>query len=66
MILLHGHADGQIVDDGNHLAQMLGKQPVKQDLVAIVQSRQIDVLAQRIRQTFVLDIGALDLTSPAC
>ena len=62
MVLLHRHADRQIVDDGNHFAQVLGKQPVKQHLVAVVQGGQIDVLAQRIRQPLVLDVGALDLS----
>ena len=61
MVLLHRHADGQIVDDRDHFAQVLGKQPVKQHLVAVVQGRQVDVLAQRIRQPLVLDVGALDL-----
>ena len=66
VVLLHRHADGQIVDDGDHFAQMLGKQPVKQHLVAVVQGGQVDVLAQRIGQPLVLDVGALDLSSPAC
>ena len=63
VVLLHRHADRQIVDDGDHFAQVLRKQPVKQHLVAIVQGGQIDVLAQRIRQPLVLDVGALDLIS---
>ncbi len=62
VVLLHRHADGQIVDDGDHFAQVLGKQPVKQHFVAVVQGGQIDVLAQRIRQPLVLDVGALDLS----
>ena len=61
MILLHRHADRQIVDDRNHLAQVLREQPVEQHLVAVVQGGQIDVLAQRVRQPLVLDVGALDL-----
>ncbi len=61
VVLLHGHADGQIVDDGDHFAQVLGKQPVEQHLVAVVQGGQVDVLAQRIRQPLVLDVGAFDL-----
>ncbi len=61
VVLLHGQADRQIVDDGNHFTQMLREQPVKQHFVAIVQSGQIDVLAQRIRQPLVLDVGPPDL-----
>ena len=55
VVLLHRHADGQIVDDGDHLAQVFGEQPVEQHLVAVVQGGQVDVLAQRIRQP--LDTG---------
>jgi len=62
MVLLHRHADRPIVDYGDHLAQVLREQPVKQHLVAIVQSGQVDVPAQRIRQALVLDVGALDLS----
>ena len=62
VILLHRHADGQIVDDGDHLAQVLGEQPVEQHLVAVVQGGQVDVLAECIRQPLVLNVGALDLS----
>ena len=62
VILLHRHADRQIVDDGDHFAQVLGEQPVEQHLVAVVQGGQVDVLAQRVRQPLVLDVGALDLS----
>ena len=61
VVLLHRHADSQVVDDRDHLAQVLGKQPVEQHLVAIVQGGQVDVLAERVRQTLILDVGALDL-----
>jgi len=61
MVVFDRQADGPVVDDGDHLGQVLCKQPVKQHLVAVVQSRQVDVLAERIRQPLVLDIGALDL-----
>jgi tryptophan synthase beta subunit len=61
VVALYGHPHRVIVHDGNHLAQVLGKQPVKQHLVAIVHGGQIDVLTQRIGQPLVLYVGALDL-----
>ena len=63
VILLHRQADRQIVDDRNHFAQVLGEQAVEQHFVAVVQSGQVDVLAQRIRQPVVLNVGALDLVA---
>ena len=33
----------------------------KQDLVAVMQRGQVDVLAQRIRQPLILGVGACDL-----
>jgi len=48
---------------GDHFAKVLRKQPVEQDLVAVVQGGQVDVLAERIRQLLVLHVGALDLIS---
>ena len=42
---------------------MLRKQPVEQDLVAVVQGGQVDVFTECIRQALVLNVGALDLIS---
>ena len=61
VILLHRHADGQIVDDRDHFAQVLGEQTEEQHLVAVVQGSQVDVLTERIRQPLVLVVGAPDL-----
>ncbi len=62
VVLRHRKAYRQVIDDRDHLTQMFRKQPVKQYLVAIVQRSQIDVSAQCIRQTPVLNVGALNLS----
>src|ERR1017187_4841419 len=61
VVLLHRHADCKIVDDGDHFTKVLRKQPVETDLVAVMPGGQVDVFAERIRQPFVLNVGALDL-----
>ena len=48
VIMLHRHTDSKVADDRDHFAKVLGKEAVKQHLVAIVQSGEIDVLTQRI------------------
>ena len=61
MVLFHRQADRPIVDNRNHLAQVFGEHAEEQDLVAVMQRGQIDVLTQRIRQPLVLGVGAGDL-----
>lgn len=48
MILFHRQADGAIVDNRDHLPQVLREQTEEEDLVAIVKRRQVNVLPQRI------------------
>ena len=62
VILFHRQADGPVVDNRNHLAQMLGEQAEEQHFVAVVQRGQVDILAQGVRQPLVLGIGAGDLS----
>ena len=66
VVLLHRHADGEVVDDGYHFPQMIGEQPVEQHFVAVVQGGQEDVLAQRVGQPLVLEVGVLRLVRQAC
>ena len=66
VVLLHRQADRPVVDNRNHLAQVLGEQAEEQHFVAVVQRGQVDVLAQRIRQPLVLDVGARRPALPAC
>ena len=61
VVLLHRHAHGEVVDDRDHFPQVFGEQPVEEHLVAVVQGGEVDILAQRVGQPLVLDIGALDL-----
>ena len=61
VILFHRQADGPVVDNRNHFAQMLGEQAEEEHFVAVVQSGQVDILAQRVRQPLVLGVGAGDL-----
>jgi len=60
-VLLHRFTDSQIVDNRNHLAKVLGEQPVEQYRVAVVKRSQVEVLPQRIRQPLILGVGALGL-----
>ena len=62
MVLLHRQADRAVVDDRDHLAQVLGEQAEEQHLIAVVERGQIDVLAQRIRQPLVLGVSGGDLS----
>jgi hypothetical protein len=48
-------------DDRQHLAQVAGQQPVKQDLVAVVQRGQGDVTGQVVGLAPVLRVNARDL-----
>ena len=61
MVLLHRQTDRAVVDDRDHLAQVLGKQAKEQHLIAVVERGQIDILAQRIRQPLILRISGGDL-----
>src|SRR5271154_1903692 len=56
MVLLHRKADSPVVDDRYHFPEMFGKHAEKQNLIAVVQCGQIDILAQGIRQPLVLGI----------
>lgn len=49
------------VDDRQHLVQVAGQQPVKQDLVAVVQRVQGDVTGQVVGLAPVLRVNARDL-----
>ena len=59
MILLHRHADRQIVDDRDHLAEVPGQQAVEQHLIAVVQGGQINILIERIWKALILSVGGL-------
>ena len=61
MVLHNRNPHREVVDDGNHLAQVLRKQLVEQNLIAIVQCGEVDVLAQRVRKALILHIGVFDL-----
>jgi len=60
-VVLDRLPDGWRVDDRQHLAQVVGQQPVKQDLVAVVQGVQGDVTGQVVGLAPVLRVNARDL-----
>ena len=45
-VLLDGLADRRGVDDGQQLAEVVDEHPVEQDLIAVVQGGQVDVLVE--------------------
>src|SRR5205823_1511257 len=45
-VLLYGLADRRGVDDREQFAEVVGEHPVEQDLVAVVQGGQVDVLVE--------------------
>ena len=47
-VLLAGQADGGRVDDRGQALEVLDQQPVEEDLVAVQQRNQADVLFQRV------------------
>ena len=49
-------ADGRGVDDREHLLDVLGEQPVEQDLVAVAQVGQVDVPGQVVGLALVLGV----------
>ena len=57
VIMLHRHADGMVVYDGDHFSQVIGKETVEEHFVTVVQRCEVDVFADHIRQHFVLKIG---------
>ena len=58
VVLLHCEAHCQVVDDGDHLPQMLGKEAKEKNVITVVQRREINVPAQCIGQPLVLNVGS--------
>ena len=56
------HADGRGVDDGQHLGDVFGQQPVEQHLVAVPQVRQVHPLPQVVGLLAVLRVHPPRLT----
>ena len=56
-----GLADRRGVDDGQQLAEVVGEQPEEQDLVAVLQGGQVDVLVEGAGLPRALPVGALGL-----
>jgi hypothetical protein len=54
-------ADRRRVDDREHLVEVVGEQPVVEDLVAVVEELEIDVAGERGRLGPVLRVGAARL-----
>ena len=59
MVLLHRHPARQLIDDRDHLAQVLREQAVEQYFIAVMQGGKIAVLAQRVREPLVMRVRAL-------
>jgi hypothetical protein len=53
--------DGGGVDDRQHFVDVVGQQPVEQDLVAVAQVGQVDVLGQGVGLALVLPVDAAQL-----
>jgi hypothetical protein len=60
-VLLDGLADRRGVDDREQFAEVVGEHPVEQDLVAVVQGGQVDVLVEVAGLARALPVGALGL-----